>query len=31
MIGLVLALSAYFYTANRKQAKGKKVIEETVS
>ncbi|KAA6409659.1 MAG: MFS transporter [Lasallia pustulata] len=29
MIGLVLALSAYFYTANRKQAKGKKVIEET--
>lgn len=31
MIGFVLAFSAYFYTANKKQAKGKKVIEETVS
>ncbi|KAI4125254.1 MAG: hypothetical protein LQ347_005435 [Umbilicaria vellea] len=29
MIGFVLAFSAYFYSANKKQAKGKKVIEET--
>ena len=30
-MGIVLAFSVYFYIANGKQSKGKKLIERTVS
>lgn len=30
-MGIILAFSAYFFVANRRQSKGKKIIERTVS